>query len=106
MARRLLWLLPALLSASGAGYGQTDTRQDKREELIIQGKRNRPLSEWEQMQAHDVQYQQLKAKFDPDMRQTTIDQGAADRDFAAPGGIHALQQEREAPVVVDPQSSP
>ena len=101
--RRLLWLLPIMLTVGGAGHAQTEAPRDKREELIIQGKRNRPLSDWELMQAHEAQYRQLKAKFDPDLRQTTVDQGAADRDFAAPGGTHALQQEREAPVVVDPQ---
>jgi hypothetical protein len=40
------------------------------------------------------------------LRQTVTDRDAADRDFAAPGGTHALQQEREAPVVVDPQPQP
>jgi len=99
-APRLLWLLPVLLPLTGS-YAQPDTPQDQREELIVKGKRNKPLSEWEQMRAHDAQYRELKAKFDPDMRQTTVDQAAADRDFAAPGGIHALQQERESPVVVE-----
>jgi hypothetical protein len=46
------------------------------------------------------------SSFDPDLRQTVTDRDAADRDFAAPGGTHALQQEREAPVVVDPQPQP
>lgn len=101
MARRLLWLLPVLLPLGASA--QTDKPHDKREEIIIPGKKDKPLSEWEQMQAHDAQYRALKARFDPDLRQTNVDRDAADRDFAAPGGVHALQQEREQPVVVDSQ---
>ena len=99
-ARRLLWLLP-VLAPLGSAPAQTDTLQDKREEIIVPGRKNKPLSDWEQMQAHDAQYRELKARFDPDLRQTNTDRDAADRDFAAPGGTHALQQEREQPVVVE-----
>jgi hypothetical protein len=103
-AHRLLWLLPILLPFGASA--QTDKAQDKREEIVIPGKKDKPLSEWEQMRAHDAQYRELKARFDPDLRQTDVDRDAADRDFAAPGGVHALQQERERPVAVDQQPPP
>lgn len=96
----ILWV--SVFLATAPLHAQTaDDAAGKREELIIHGSRDKPLGEWAQMQAHEADYKRLKAKFDPDRRQTNVDADAAARDFAAPGGVHALQQEREAPVVVE-----
>jgi hypothetical protein len=48
----LLWLLPVLLPLGAAA--QTDAPPDKREEIVVPGKKNTRSSEWEQMQAHDA----------------------------------------------------
>jgi hypothetical protein len=80
-----------------------DVPPERREEIIVHPNSARPLDDWAQMQAHDAEIHRLKAKFDPDRRLTNVDAAAADRDFAAPGGVHALQAERDQPVVVDSQ---
>jgi hypothetical protein len=55
------------------------------------------------MQEHSAEFGRLRARFDPERRQTSVDSDAAARDFASSDGGHALQRERNAPVVVDPQ---
>jgi hypothetical protein len=55
------------------------------------------------MQEHSAKFGRLRAKFAPERRQTSVDSDAAACDFASSDGGHALQKERNQPVVVDHQ---
>jgi hypothetical protein len=97
-------MLPAMAAAQTAGTASSDAPEaPKRDELIIHGNRDRPLSEWERTREHSAEFGRLRARFDPERRQTSVDSDAAARDFASSDGGHALQRERNAPVVVDHQ---
>jgi hypothetical protein len=98
-------MLPAIAAAQTAGTASSADAPEapKRDELIIHGSRNRPLSEWDRMREHSAEFGRLRARFDPERRQTSVDSDAAARDFASSDGGHALQRERNAPVVVDHQ---
>ena len=63
---------------------------EEREEIVITHSKLGPLSDWAQMQAHNAEYQRLKAKFDPSPNNPPVDAAAADRALGAPPG----QQER------------
>jgi hypothetical protein len=80
-------MLPAIAAAQTAGTASSADAPEapKRDELIIHGSRNRPLSEWDRMREHSAEFGRLRARFDPERRG------------------HALQRERNAPVVVDHQ---
>ena len=57
-----------------------------REEIIITHSKLGPLSDWARMQAHEAEYQRLKAKFDPSPNNPPVDAAAADRQLTAPPG--------------------
>jgi hypothetical protein len=55
-----------------------------REEIIVTHSRLGPLSDWAQMQAHEAEYQRLKAKFQPTEGSNHVDNWASDRAAAQP----------------------
>ena len=56
------------------------------DEITITHSKLGPLSDWAQMQAHNAEFQRLKAKFDPSPHNSPVDAAAADRALTAPPG--------------------
>jgi hypothetical protein len=97
--------LAASLAAASLPALAADPQISEREEIVVTHKRLAPLSEWAQMQAHEAEYQRLKAKFDPSPAESPVDLQAADRESVKPPQdrippeLQAIEQNGEAPVV-------
>ncbi len=77
-----------------------DTLGPDREEIIVTHSRLAPLSEWAQMQAHEAEYQRLKAKFEPGQGGANhVDTWASDRAAAQPAapGTAFMQENADQP---------
>lgn len=81
-------VMAASLWAMGPIAQAADVPQsaDDREEIIVTHSKLGPLSDWAQMQAHNAEYQRLKAKFDPSANHSAVDSARADRALGAPPG--------------------
>jgi hypothetical protein len=78
--------LTASLAALPVAHAVAADGDEDREEIIITHSKLGPLSDWARMQAHEAEYQRLKAKFDPSPNHPPIDAAAADRALTAPPG--------------------
>jgi len=112
--RATLWTLtPAALAAAALMAAAPAARAadpapsagDDRDEIVITHSKMGPLSDWAQMQAHNAEYQRLKAKFDPSANHSPVDAAAADRALGAPPGqgersyMEDLRNQPTAPAV-------
>jgi hypothetical protein len=78
--------LTASLAAVPFTWAMAADGDEDREEIIITHSKLGPLSDWARMQAHEAEYQRLKAKFDPSPNNSPVDAAAADRQLTAPPG--------------------
>ena len=92
---RMLYLVAgiALLAPSAGAAG--DAQKAQLDEVIVTHSRMGPLSEWARMQAHEADYQRLKAQFDPTQPVSRVDQDTADRNASKPAGQQAPQEMQE-----------